>query len=124
MKRTPLQRCTPLRRKVVFTPPEPGRAEWKRPERGYCECCYRPCWRLWRHHVVYEQHVRREHGDPWALENAMLLCPDCHKDHHAGQRDGRPWRIPRGRVPVLAAAFAARLLGDDPARLYFDRYYA
>lgn len=74
---------------------------------------------LHRHHVVLEQIVRREGGNPWALANSMLLHPDCHAGHHSGFR-----KIHVDRVPAPALAFALRLLGAGGAEVYFSRRYA
>lgn len=74
---------------------------------------------LHRHHVIYEQHVRHEGADPWALSNSMLLHEHCHANHHSAFR-----RIPLPAVPDAAIDFAQRLLGVDRAALYFARYYA
>jgi len=102
---------------------EPGRAEWKTPPpNGPCEACGRRGPRL-RHHVVREQDVRREGGDPWDQRNAMLVgrwCP-CHERHHWPSGNGK---LPLARVPEEAVAFAVRLLGEDRARTYLARHYA
>lgn len=120
MKRSQLRRRTPLRVRRRPRILEPGRAAWKEPTRGYCTVCMRPGW-IVKHHVCYEQHVRREGGDPWALANSMLLGRDCacHAQHHSGFK-----RIPFDLVPDEAVDFARRLLGDDRAALYFARFYA
>lgn len=110
------------RAKAAAKRSEPGRVAWKtEPPNGPCAACGQRGPRV-RHHVVYEQHVRREGGDPWDLANAMLLgrfCR-CHGDHHA----------PNGRTPLAlktvpweAVAFASRLLGHDRAADYFTKHY-
>jgi hypothetical protein len=101
---------------------EPGRAEWKAPHSGRCEGCGRrgP---LVRHHVVREQDVRSEGGDPWDQRNAMELgryC-NCHGDHHApnGQR-----KLPLEKVPQTAIRFTVELMGEDRAVNYLSRHYS
>lgn len=101
----------------------PGRVVWKEERTGPCGVCGRRG-RLLRHHVVYEQHVRREGGDPWDLRNALDVgryC-DCHDAHHRSGPGRRP--IPLAKVPEEAIAFAVDLLGEDRAVDYFRRYYA
>ena len=104
---------------------EPGRAEWKTPPpNGKCEGCGKRGPRI-RHHVVREQDVRREGGDPWDLDNAMLLgrffvCR-CHDDHHAP--NGRR-KLPLAKVPSAARGFAARLMGEDRALTYLLKHYS
>lgn len=70
------------------------------------------------HHVVYEQHVRREHGDVWDPGNALTLCPSCHSSHH---RRGRV--LPISVLRIENVKFAAELLGGDRAQDYLCRYY-
>lgn len=98
---------------------EPGRAEWKTPVRGKCGACGKEQLCI-RHHVVYEQHVRREGGDPWDQANAMLVGTRCrcHENHH-----GAVERIALARIPQTAIDFAIGLLGADRAALYIARYY-
>lgn len=80
-----------------------------------CEDPHRPSH---EHHVVYEQHVKREGGDRWDPRNALRLCVSCHSSHHR-----------RGRVVPLVALrdenyeFAAELLGSA-AYDYLRRRYA
>lgn len=100
---------------------EPGRVGWKTVRSGPCCGCGRrgP---LVNHHVVYEQHVRRENGDPWDPRNAMPLgryCP-CHGKHHAP--NGRT-PLPLSKVPAAAVAFARELLGDR-ADTYLHQHYS
>ena len=102
---------------------EPGRAEWKAERNGPCGVCGRRG-RLLRHHVVYEQHVRNEGGDPWDLRNALDVgryC-DCHDKHHRSGPGRVP--IPLRKIPTEAYAFARELLGEDRADDYFGRYYS
>lgn len=77
---------------------------------------------LHRHHVLLEQRVRREGGDPWDIANSMLLHPDCHDEHHSGAPHAR--RIKLANVPLAAVAFAVDLLGEDGAVRYFAARYA
>lgn len=98
---------------------EPGYAEWHEPRSGRCAICGKPGLLL-RHHVLYEQHVRREGGDPWDLRNSMDVgryCT-CHADHHAAVR-----RIPVRLIPQDAQDFIIELLGSARAALYVARYY-
>lgn len=80
-----------------------------------CEDPHRPSH---EHHVVYEQHVKREGGDRWDPRNALRLCVSCHSSHHR-----------RGRVLPLRALrdvnfeFAFELLGPA-AYDYLTRRYA
>jgi hypothetical protein len=76
---------------------------------------------LERHHVITEQTVRREHGDPWNLCNSMELgryCA-CHRRHTSAAG-----RLPLTAVPDAALAFAVDLLGEARAADYLARYYA
>lgn len=102
---------------------ERGRAEWKTPPpNGPCAGCGKRGARI-RHHVVREQDVRREGGDPWDLDNAMLLgrwC-ECHARHHEGS--GRR-KLPRRLIPPAAVYFAERLLGPERRDDYFNTHYA
>lgn len=118
MKRSPLLRRKPLLSRPRRVPKDPRREAWKYPAAGFCDCCSRPSWHLQRHHVVYEQHVRKEGGDVWAMANSMLLHPDCHAQHHAAVK-----RIPVAKIPREAMDFAIGLMGRDRAALYLTRYY-
>jgi hypothetical protein len=98
---------------------EPGYEEWHTTRYGRCWVCGRSGTIL-RHHVVYEQHVRRAGGDPWDLRNSMdvgALCT-CHLNHHSATR-----RILRRRLPSDALGFADELLGPERAADYIKRYY-
>lgn len=70
------------------------------------------------HHVVYEQHVRRAGGDPWAVDNGLTLCFSCHMAHHHSM-DGR---LPSSIFRPENVAFMKTLLGDG-ATDYVARYY-
>ena len=65
MKRTPLRG-----RPRVDHSSEAGYREWKAAMTGECAACGKRGLLL-RHHVVTEQTVRREGGDPYDLRNAM-----------------------------------------------------
>jgi hypothetical protein len=83
-----------------------------------CENCRRRRWKQ-RHHVVLEQHVRAEGGDPWDPRNRMLLCLPCHEAHTAAV-----WRVRFDRLRDETLDFAAELFGSaGRAALYFARYY-
>lgn len=83
-----------------------------------------------RHHVVTENHICREGGDPWDLRWGMwvgafdFVC-ECHTSHHRAKRRGSTelWRIPLNLVPDAAIEAAHELLGMNPAVLYFARFY-
>lgn len=117
MKRSALRRRS--RRRGSDSAANSGREVWKTPRKGFCAVCGRYGW-LVRHHVLYQQHVRREGGDVWALSNAMDLGRDCncHAAHHSGFK-----RIPVDVIPSAAMDFMVRLLGDDRAQLFVERYY-
>ena len=92
VKRSPLHR-KPKRPSLN----EPGRVEWKTERAGWCAVCERFQLRLAHHHVIYEQHVRLERGDPWDPANGMYVCDICHRHHHDAFA-----RIPRGKIPAEA----------------------
>lgn len=69
------------------------------------------------HHVVYEQHARREGANPHDGRNALRICSHCHRVHH-----DRIERIPTSALPDAAIAYARDTFG--PAAIdYFRRYY-
>lgn len=82
------------------------------------QCGLRRPWHA--HHVVYEQHVRALNRTLiFHPDNSLRLCIEpCHPQQH-------------NRVKVLDVAqlrtenidFAVRLMGRDPAIVYFGRYY-
>lgn len=71
-----------------------------------------------RHHVVYRQHVRAEHGDEWDPDNALGLCGSCHPRHHHQKT-----KLPLIRLRPENIAFAFRLLGTGGYD-YLRRRYA
>jgi hypothetical protein len=72
---------------------------------------------LQHHHVVYRQHVEREHGDRWHPDNALALCRDpCHYDAHRHL-------VTLGDLRDENYAFAGALLGPA-AYDYLRRRYA
>jgi hypothetical protein len=76
-------------------------------------------WADARHHVVYEQHVRKEGGRLFDLRNGLPLCYDCHVAHHRGGENRLNTRLLfDGHIE-----FAVELLGPDRAYNYFHRYY-
>lgn len=117
MKRSRLNRKSPLRAKrkaPAHVDPtaqwnEPGRCEFKRPYWDFCAGCgkYGLCR---RHHVVREQHLRVKKSNPWDLRNGVSIgiegktC-DCHEQHHNASH----------RLPV-------RCIPDDALRFVFDLY--
>lgn len=119
VRRTPLARSAPLRaRRKPAAVSEPGRKEWKRARAGWCDVCGHFSLVLHGHHVLYEQIVRREGGDPWAAENRMDVCSLCHMNHHSGAR-----KIALSKVPARAVAFAVALVGEYRAADFFSRRY-
>lgn len=129
LKRTPLARKTPLARRHRIRvhrkpkPIEPGQIEFKLVRHGICRVCH-VVGLVRRHHIIYEQVVRREGGDPWDPRNGMwvgiegMTC-DCHeRQHNASQR------IPESLLSVAAREFAVELLGEDRAADYLRRLYA
>ena len=114
MRRVPLRTVPPADRRA-----EPGYREWHQPMYGLCSCCGERG-SLERHHVVREQDVRREHGQPWDLRNSVMLgrwCP-CHRDHHTGAH-----RLPASLLTVPNLEFMVELLGEHGAADYVVRHY-
>jgi hypothetical protein len=114
-------RPKPYERQVLD---EPGRREWKQQHRGCCSACgYGPD-DLERHHIVTEQRLRQEGYSGtviWDLRNALEVgrwCR-CHARHTTGAH-----RFARSIIPPAAVEFAVEVLGDGPAELFFQRYYA
>ena len=101
---------------------EPGYFAWHRARQGVCAICGESGL-VFRHHVVLEQHVRTEHGDPWNRANSLDIgawCEaGCHELHHSAAK-----RIPRSKIPPAAIDFAVELLGEARTSAYLARYYA
>lgn len=93
------------------------RNEWLASAGDSCRICGSGH-RLHLHHVVYEQHVRREHGDVFDPRNGLTLCMTCHMRHHHAVDQ----RIHVDNLRDENIEFARELLGDA-AELYFIRYY-
>lgn len=72
-----------------------------------------------RHHVVYEQELRKRKLPLRASENLMPLCNYCHRRHH----DGSAWRILVAHLPTSVFAWAAEMMGPGPAYEYLARRY-
>jgi hypothetical protein len=70
-----------------------------------------------QHHVIFRQHVEREHGDRWHPGNALGLCVMHHGEAH-GLR-----RLDVSNLRDENYAFAAELFGVQRAYLYLCRYY-
>jgi hypothetical protein len=70
-----------------------------------------------QHHVIFRQHVEREHGDRWDPGNALGLCLMHHSEAH-GLR-----RLDVSNLRDENYAFAAELFGVQRAYLYLRRYY-
>lgn len=94
------------------------RKRWLEARGDRCEVCGATR-ALHFHHVIYEQHLKLDGGDPYDPANGMTVCQSCHRRHHDAVR-----RIPFPNVPDAASDFAIRLLGPDRAALYFARFYA
>jgi hypothetical protein len=77
--------------------------------------------RLHLHHVVYEQHVRANHGDAYDPSNSLTLCVRCHAAHHKSSVN--PAHIPITLLRDENFTFAARLLGRLAAYNYLSRRY-
>ena len=129
MKRSALARRTPLRARRRRPVTLVGREAWKTPRKGYCAVCGTHGL-VFRHHILYERKVI-EAGHPelvYDLRNALDIGADatcsCHHDHHHALRNGQPWRIPRRLISLEAERFAAEVLGEGPARVFFQRFYA
>lgn len=117
MKRTPLRSKGPTDHRG-----EPGYDAFKTWVYGECAGCGERMLCL-RHHVVTEQRVRAEGGDPWDLRNSVLIgagydCA-CHRSHHHVTR-----RLPLSKVPPEAREFARELLGEAAADDYLADHYA
>ena len=122
MKRTALRPVSAKRaRHLRVVRDEPGREEFKRIWMGVCSVCGAPGL-VRRHHVCYEQAVRRANGNPWDLRNAMTVglhetCA-CHSRQHTAVK-----RIPLAAVPTEAIEFAVELLGQFNAAVYLASHY-
>ncbi len=71
------------------------------------------------HHVVLEQHVRREGGDIWDPLNALSVCRDHHDRHHGAES----WKIPTSCLRTENIIFAVELLGTPRALDYLRWKY-
>src|SRR6185312_16954391 len=124
MKRTPLKRSGPLRRRRKTAHPAEdlaAKAAWKDPHAGYCACgCSRFTMHLERHHVVSQERIKQEGRWDllWDGRNGMYLHPLCHARHTNAFR-----RIRIERVPMLALLFARELLGEAGAAAYLECQY-
>ena len=76
-QRSPLKRARAKREGVP--------AHWRQGVRWYpCEACGERS--VHAHHIIYEQHCRK-HGAPvYDVRNRMLLCFNCHGQHHARRK--------------------------------------
>ncbi len=70
------------------------------------------------HHVCYQQHLRREGGDPGDARNMIPVHPRCHELHHSRARV-----FPVSMLPDSAFEYARELLGAGRAFDYIERYY-
>lgn len=71
-----------------------------------------------RHHVVYKQHCRIAGASVKDQRNVLLLCPECHFNHHA-----RAKVMPIAMLTQANWEFAREALGEYAAD-YLHRYYA
>jgi len=131
MKRSRLERKTPLRARVGLRRRPKRHAEtsaerearfaWHAVHQGWCSCgCNRFSMHLQWHHVLTKERLKREnrHDLLWDPANAMPLHPDCHERHTNHSR-----KIPIEFVPVEAMAFAVDVLGEGGAAAYFASHY-
>lgn len=121
MRRTGLQRKSPLRRTRPAKDDSAARKAWVEPQKGYCQCgCDPPSFSMWlqRHHIVELQRCKREGAPLYDLENSILLHPHHHERHTSASR-----RIPLEAIPEAAVRFAMNWLGEGPAANYFEIYY-
>lgn len=121
MKRSPLNRYTPLRSRPKKLTRTEAEFAWKDHGPGWCQCgCDRFSMHRERHHVL-ERSWLKQNGfgkHQWDIRNSMLLAPACHANHTSAFR-----RIPLESVPEAALAFAVDLLGEDRAALEIARRY-
>lgn len=80
-----------------------------------CVVCGRMAVQL--HHVIYAQHIPREHRKD--DRNLIPLCLRCHADHHSRQHP-----ISLNLLPDSVYEFAVETLGSGPAYEYLRRRYA
>jgi len=77
-----------------------------------------------RHHVVYQQELRRVAGRDKARGDALRgdprgmvpMCNSCHERHHSRSKP-----LPLSVLPDCAFVFAAEVLGSDRAFNYLGR---
>lgn len=115
-----MRRSTLRPRPPVDRSAEPGYREWHAPIFGTCEVCGMGHQPLERHHVMHEQHVRREAGWAYDMRNSIEIgryCA-CHRQHTSATR-----RLPASKIPQPALAFMVELLGEDRTADYIVRYY-
>lgn len=128
MRRSELKRGKPLKRtRMKRKPPasrdeheEPARQRWIASVAAHRACAH--CGQRGRisgHHVVLEQDVRKEGGDPWDIRNMLPVLHYCHLNHHQGSA----WqKIAQSQLLPANLEFARDLLGDR-AQDYLDRHY-
>jgi hypothetical protein len=95
-----------------------GQRRWTSPPLVECLLCGTGK-RLQRHHVVFEQVVRREGGDPFDPRDQVTLCIQCHVSVHKATR--KPLAV--WMLPDAAIEFAGELLGPG-AYDYLRRRYS
>jgi hypothetical protein len=94
--------------------------------RGKCACGCGKKRGLHRHHVVYQQQIRKETGTDIARgmrltadpRNIVMLGYACHAAHHSRQRV-----LGLHRLPDSVFEFASELMGHGPAYEYLRRTY-
>lgn len=70
------------------------------------------------HHVLYEQHLRREGLPRWDPRNCLRLCRRHHELHHKAAQ-----RIPRSALRAENVAYILESLGPGRGEGYLARYY-
>jgi cytochrome c553 len=85
---------------------------------GRCQNCGLRRGKLDAHHVLYEQHLRREGLPRFERANALLLCALCHQRHHA-----RSAVLPTSVLRDENLAYLTQSLGAPRALEYLRRYY-
>lgn len=70
-----------------------------------------------QHHIVYQQHIRRDGGNLSAKRNLRPVCWDCHERHH-----NRSAVIRVSQLLDTELDWAFTLMGPA-AYDYFRRYY-
>jgi hypothetical protein len=70
------------------------------------------------HHVLYQQHLRREKLPRYHVANALRLCVGCHADHHSAAAKLKVQRLETRNID-----FVLHALGLERGAAYLRRYY-